>query len=325
MVKIGSKIDEVRVDGNLEVMQKDLDHYVAMGLEAAEIPVHGLDVIKNGRIDSRRLREALAILNDYDLQYSVHGPNPLNLMDREQPELHAAVLRCTLEFAAEIGAQVVVYHAGRYVPEELFPLNGSKLLSETHARRLLDGEVRQLQSIAREFPDLSICVENARPYLAHSPYCYGESLESLGGIVREIDCRNVGVNLDVGHLFMAAQFYGFDPVAAVRTIRGLILHTHVHDNFGGVVHAHEKQQTHQLPFGRGDSHMPVGWGAIPIASILDEYLHDYSGLLMMELRSRYFQYTEESYRNLRRVVEHLYSDRNETEHANYGIGLRALP
>lgn len=305
MVKIGSKIDEVRVDGNLEIVQKDLDHFVSIGLEAAEIPVHGLDVIKDGRIDPRRLREARGILSDYDLVYSVHSPNPLNLMDRQHPELHVAVLRSSLEFADEIGAQAVVYHAGRYVAEELFPLNGSKLLTEIHARRLLDVEVRQLRSIAQEFPHLLICIENARPYLAHSPYCYGESLESLGEIVREIDCRNVGVNLDVGHLFMASEFYGFDPVAAVRGVRNLIFHTHVHDNFGGACHAHEKQQTHQIPFGRGDAHMPVGWGAIPFAQILQEYLETYAGLLMMELRSRYFQYTGESHFNLRQIVSAL--------------------
>jgi sugar phosphate isomerase/epimerase len=305
LVRIGSKIDEVRVDGNLETLQKDLDQYVSLGLEAVEIPAHGLDVIKKGRIDPRRLKESRAILMDYDFDYSVHAPNPINLMDREQPELHVAVLRSSLEFAAEVGAQVVVYHAGRYVAEELFPVNGHRLFSETDARKLLDIEVRWLQSLACEFPDLLICVENARPYLIHSPYCYGESLESLGEIIREVACRNVGVNLDVGHLFMASEFYGFEPIAGVRGIRDLIFHSHLHDNFGGSVHAHEKQQTHQIPFGRGDSHMPIGWGAVPIGQILCEYLETYSGILMMELRSRYFHYTRESYANLRRIVDDL--------------------
>ena len=51
MLKIGSKIDEIRIDGSLSALRKDLEQYVAIGLEAAEIPVHGLDVIKNGILD----------------------------------------------------------------------------------------------------------------------------------------------------------------------------------------------------------------------------------------------------------------------------------
>ncbi|MHC1743905.1 MAG: sugar phosphate isomerase/epimerase family protein [Syntrophobacteraceae bacterium] len=305
MVKIGSKIDEVRVDGSLDALQRDLDHFASIGLDAVEIPVHGIDAIKDGKIDPRRLRESRAILSDYDFEYSVHAPDPLNLMDRDHPEMHIAVLRSSLQFTAEIGSRVLVYHAGRYVAEELFPVDGRRLLSEVGARKLLDAEVRQLRSMAQEFPDQLICVENARPYLLHSPYCYGESLESLGEIIREIDCRNVGVALDVGHLFMAAELYGIDPVSAVRNISSLIVHTHVHDNFGGVVHYHEKQQTHQIPFGRGDAHMPVGWGAVPISAILEEYLDSYTGILMMELHSRYFEYTGESSFNLRRIVSDL--------------------
>jgi sugar phosphate isomerase/epimerase len=88
----------------------------------------------------------------------------------------------------------------------------------------------------------------------------------------------------------------------VEKIRNLIAHTHIHDNFGGVVHHFEKQQTHQLPFGRGDSHMPVGWGKIPIHDILKIILPEYQGLLMMELRSRYFNDIEQSARNLSAIL-----------------------
>ncbi len=305
MIAIGSRIDDGRVDGSLEALQQDLDRFAALGLEAVEIPVHGLDVIRDGRIDPRRLRESQAALSEHDFQLSVHAPDPLNLMDRHQPEMHGAVLRASLEFTAEIGGRVLVYHAGRYIAEELFPVHGGRLLSEMDARRLLDVEVRQLRSMANEYPEILIAIENARPYLVHSPYCYGESLESLGEIVREIDCRNVGIALDVGHLFMASEFYGFDPIAAVRDVRDLVRHVHIHDNFGGAVHHHETRQTHQIPFGRGDAHMPVGWGAVPIGQILNELLPAYSGVLIMELNARYFQYHGESHFNLRRIVDEL--------------------
>jgi len=159
-----------------------------------------------------------------------------------------------------------------------------------------------LEELAAAYPGITICLENARPYIFHSPYGYAEKIDLLKKQVEKIDRENVKIILDVGHLFMAARYYDFDPVAATATISDLIAHCHVHDNFGYAVYHHEKQQTHQLPFGKGDSHMPVGWGGIPLAAILAEFIPIYQGTLLMELRSRYFDHTEESRQNLQRIL-----------------------
>ena len=298
MLKIGSKIDEIRIDGSLDALRKDLVQYVAIGMEAAEIPVHGLDVIKSGILDSKRLKDVRKILGEFDLEYSVHSPNPLNLMEQWASELHLSVFRACLEFTAAIGAKVLVYHAGRFVPEEAFPVTKDPWLSKENASRLMEIEREYLVRLSEEYPDTLICIENARPYLFYSPYCYAEVIDRLKEQVEEVNRPNVRINLDMGHLYMAAHFYQFDPVESVKTIRGLIAHTHIHDNFGGAVYPHEKIQTHQIPFGRGDAHMPVGWGKIPFVEILSAYIPPYQGMLMMELRSRYFARTEESKENL---------------------------
>jgi sugar phosphate isomerase/epimerase len=148
-------------------------------------------------------------------------------------------------------------------------------------------------------------MENARPYIYHSPCSYAERLDSLKEQIERIDRPNVKINLDVGHLHMAAQFHDYDLLEAVIFVRPHVAHVHVHDNFGGAVHHHEKQQTHQIPFGRGDNHMPVGWGAIPIPEILSILLPAYRGMLMMELRSRYFNYIQESKENLQALLSSL--------------------
>jgi sugar phosphate isomerase/epimerase len=101
---------------------------------------------------------------------------------------------------------------------------------------------------------------------------------------------------------MASKFYGFDPIMAVCNIKDLIAHTHIHDNFGNAVYYHEKQQTHQIPFGKGDSHMPVGWGEIPFREILSTFIDSYDGMFMMELRSRYFEHIRESMENLDKIL-----------------------
>jgi sugar phosphate isomerase/epimerase len=302
---IGSKIDEVRVDGDIGALKVDLDYYAKIGIEAVELPVHGLDAIKNGSLDKRRLSDVERVLRDFSFVYSVHAPNPLNLMDQEVPDLHLSVFRSSLEFAERIDAGVLVYHAGRFVAEETFLLNGRQNPSFEEQKRLLERERERLVHLSEEFPDTLICVENARPYLFHSPYCYAENLCELKEEVVGLNRPNVKITLDIGHLHMAAHFYNFDLIHSVHNAGGLIAHTHVHDNFGGAVYHHEKTQTHQIPFGRGDAHMPVGWGATPIAEILGTYLHDYDGMLIMELRSRYFSSVEESKDYLTRIVRSL--------------------
>ncbi|MCX8116414.1 MAG: sugar phosphate isomerase/epimerase [Desulfobacterota bacterium] len=303
MFQIGCKIDEVRIDGDLEALRRDLQHFADLGMEAVEIPVHGVDAIKGGLPDERRFREVQRILNDFDFSYSVHSPNPLNLMDQWNPEIHYSVFKASLEFTLSIGSRILVYHAGRFVPEETFPVRNGTPLPKQVADRLMEIERERILRLSEEYPQIVICIENARPYLHHSPYCYGEKMEWLLDQVTRIGRPNVRINLDLGHLYMAALFYRFDPVEAVRAAAPLIAHTHVHDNYGGAIYYHEKIQTHQIPFGRGDAHMPVGWGEIPIADLLSVYLPSYEGMFIMELRNRYFRHLGESRENLRAVIE----------------------
>ncbi len=302
MVIIGTKIDEVRVDGQLNRLAADLKHFAALGLEAVELPVHGLDAIKNGRLDQRRLREILAILRDFDFIYSVHAPNPLNLMAGQDLDKQVAVFAASLEFAAAVGARTVVYHSGRFIPEETFPFHQGGPPPEDQQHRLLEQECRLLQQLADRFPGIIIGLENARPYLHHSPYCYAEQPEPLLAQVKAVNRANVRITLDVGHLALAATHYRFALIPAVLQLAPQVGHCHIHDNFGLPVYHHEKQQTHQLPFGRGDSHLPVGWGALPLKEILARLLPSYRGLLIMELRSRYFAYISESLANLRSLL-----------------------
>lgn len=305
MLNIGSNIIETRVDGSLKALRRDLDVFAGIGLTAAEIPVHAVDAIRNGRLDRRRTALVASILADYPFAASVHLPNPLNLMDRHQPELHLDVLYASLEFTAAIGARCLVYYPGRYLPEEEFAIRGPKVLSDSEEKRLLDREAEMLREVAVEFPEVVIAMENARPYLYHSPYCYAELPHELVAQIDRIDRANVRMTLDFGHLHLSSRFYQLDPIAEARIAAPHIVHCHVHDNFGGSVYHSEKNQCHQIPFGRGDSHMPVGWGSVPFADIFAEFIAGYEGLLICELRGRYFDDTGEAARNLAGILRPL--------------------
>jgi sugar phosphate isomerase/epimerase len=302
MLKIGSNINEVRVDGSLAALQRDLNAFMGFGLTAAEISIHGLDAVRNGRLDRRRTMEIRKILADFPFAYSTHAPNPLNLLDHHCPGMHRDVLLASLECTAAIGAHCMVYHPGRFLPEEQFITMGPLALTTEQQQPLLDHEAEVLQAAADSFPETILAMENARPYLYHSPYCYAEIPHVLARQIRRIDRGNVRMTLDFGHLHLSSRFYQLDLQGEVRSVAPFIAHCHVHDNFGHSVYFNEKIQTHQLPFGRGDSHMPVGWGTIPFQEIFAEFIAGYDGLLICELRSRYFEQTGEAKDNLAGIL-----------------------
>ena len=302
---IGQCINEVRIDGDLERLYQDLKVMALWELDAVEIPPHGLDVIKNGRLSMRQMREIEKILNDFDFIYTVHAPNPINLMDTTELDLHARALEATLEFASRINSRIVVVHSGRFLPEESFCGYGSKGISAAHKTKMLLQEARLVRDLAEHWPSLYICLENARPYWYHSPYCYAERLDQLREHIQSIDGPNVRITLDLGHAWLSSNFYGFDYLEAISDISSLVFHVHVHDNFGRAVYYTEKQQTHQIPLGRGDSHMPIGWGNIPVEEALALLIPQYQGVLMMELRGRYFKYIPEAVAKLREILERI--------------------
>jgi sugar phosphate isomerase/epimerase len=302
MQELGAKIDETMIDRSLPRLKSGLDVLRGNAFRAVELPVHGLDAIRNGRLDYARVMHVRELLADYDFLYSVHSPDPLNLMATDEGDLHVAVLRASIEFALLINASILVYNPGRYVSEELFMLYEKHSRSSGEKKKLLEREALLLQRIADEYPEITICMENSRPYLFHSPYCYAERLAPLADQVERINRRNIKINLDFGHLYLSSKHYGFDAVTAVEEVRQHIGHTHIHDNFGKVIYHHEKQQTRLVPFGKGDSHMPVGWGEIPFEEILSTFIDGYEGMFMMELRGRYFDSVLESRDNLRAIL-----------------------
>ncbi len=298
MLKIAGRLDEKRIDGSFAALQRDLDFFQGLGVEAIEIPIHGMNIIRYGRLDRRLLAQAVAIFQGYDFVYSVHAPDPVNLMNTEQEELHQSVLRSAMDFASAVGAGVVVCHAGQYMPHNQFPMNRKAFVTKAESMEFLRCEAKVLEHLADDYPGITIAVENARPYLFHSPYCYAERLEPLKAQILDVNRKNVGINLDIGHLYLASRFYGFDFLEEIGAVRDLIIHCHVHDNFGLPTFYNEKEQAHLIPFGRGDCHMPVGWGEIPIEAALAEFVIGWEGILVMELRGRYYEWVRESLENL---------------------------
>lgn len=298
MCIVAIRIDEKKLDGSLRALKDFLHFFQNLGVEGVEIPVHGLNIIRHGSIDRKMLEETVSILREYDFVYSVHAPDTLNLMDYERIDLHESVLRSTIEFSLEIGARIVVYHAGQYISNDQFPLMKKVILRQKEKKKLLTREANILRNLSMEYPSISIAVENARPYLFHSLYCYGEKINLLKRQIEDISRDNVGIALDIGHAYLSAQWYKFNLLEEIDSVRDLIVHCHIHDNFGVPSYYHEKDQNQLVPFGRGDCHMPIGWGTAPIESVVKQITSHFKGLLVLEMRGRYYEWIQQSLEKL---------------------------
>lgn len=285
----GINADAAMLDGNLDLLRKNVEYYMEMGFDYVEIPVHGVGAMAGGQLITHRVEEVRRLLARFPMKYTVHGPNPLNLMDIKNIAWQKQAMMESIRFAAAINSEVLVYHSGRFIPEENFDMPGlTRNLPDEQKAAMCQAEAEAVRYLAEfaQSQGVNICMENARPYLDGSPYCYAEQLPLLLLQVKAINHPNVGITLDVGHGYLAAGHYGFNFLDAIGEAVPYIKHVHLHDNFGRPSTTRERKQAEMLAAGRGDLHLPIGCGEIPVAEILS-LLADNEIVFIHEIRPRY--------------------------------------
>ncbi len=299
---IAINADASVIDGSLEVLRRELDHYYELGFTHVELAPHGVGAIYCGRLDENRVREVKAVLAKYPFRYAVHGPNPLNLMSGD--DLDRCGFIASIEFTAAIGAEIMVYHAGRYITEENFLLVPPPSPNQAEREALWQQEctcLHEMGQIAAKY-GVTVAVENARPYLNVPNYCYGEILVELARMIKEVNHSNVGITLDVGHAYLASCQYGYDLMQGITLIAPYVRHIHLHDNFGRCCASWERKQYEMAAMGRGDMHMPIDWGDVPATEMLVRLPH-YHGIITLEIRPRYREHYREALANAQALVK----------------------
>lgn len=300
---IAINADAGLIDGSLKVLDRELTYFREIGFSHVELSPHGAGAIYCGRLNAERLRDIRGLLGNYSFGYTVHGPNPLNLMNNGKDSVDREGFIASIEFTAAVGAGILVYHAGRYLGEEDFMLVPRPYPSKNKQQTLWLQEreaLREMGEIAAR-NGVTIAVENARPYSDAPRYCYAESLEKLAEMVKQVGHPNVGITLDFGHAYLASRHYGFDLFEGLAAVAPLVKHIHLHDNFGRSSTSYERKQYEMAAMGRGDMHMPIGWGEVPAREMLALLPH-YSGVLTLELRPRYRENCREALAAARRLV-----------------------
>ncbi len=302
--RIGIGINAQLISGSLKALKNVLDKIKKAEFEVVELPLHGLDVIVEGRIRSKRLKEIKNILKSYPFNYCVHCPESLNLMNLKWLETEKAILKSSIEFSYEIGSHILVYHPGRYKSEIEILLRKQKRLNQRETEKLKKIEQDILKDFSLNLKEANavLCLENARPFIGEKGYTYAEDSEELVKQVKEIGSENIRINLDFGHAYLSTNFYNKDFLKTISKVKPYLKHLHFHDNFGYPVYFHEKDQNLLIPNGRGDMHMPPGWGNLPFKEAI-KILNPVDCFFVIELRSRYFEYIRESKKALKNLIK----------------------
>jgi sugar phosphate isomerase/epimerase len=290
---VGTNLSRMYVEG-VRPLAEDLEALRSAGPDFVEVWPQNLGVILGGDLDTGRLREVEGPL-DAGTAYTVHAPLEVNLMDLTSHGLQREVLHASLRFAKEIGAEVVVCHAGQRVgTRDARHSIRDQLLAERFA-------LREAGNLAQEL-GVTIAVENyypERPILRGAVYDYSVWPSQLAEQISLVDHPAVGICLDVGHAALAANFFGFDLVEECATAAPLVRHVHLHDNLQRTNLTGEPQVSEHTAYGLGDLHLPPGRGTIPLEDLFRRMDFPEKPLCCVELSPEHFTSIPEAIRSAR--------------------------
>ena len=267
--RIGLNIHSGRINGDLELLKRDINAIEKAGFDVAEIPVHGVDAVVNGDLRERRAKQVKEILTGFDLEYTVHAPDVLNLRDFQYPDVHRKVFAASIQFTAAIGAKTFIYHQGRLK-------NNDNDVTQEEAREIEIDELSDLGKLAKS-AGITVCVENIHSSITHLI----KLLESIGE-------EHIKLCYDFAHSYINSKKLGYDFISSIQVAKPYIRHAHVNDNFGKGRPESSASYIEAMPMGIGDLHLPIGWGEIPYEDVF-RTMAGYDGIYVLELQERFFE------------------------------------
>jgi sugar phosphate isomerase/epimerase len=225
-----------------------LKSFEAAGFGYVQLHSPPASVLADARLFRRYAAAQRKALESVSAGVVVHGPSSLVA---GVPEGDRA-LEGLLAYAAEIGAEQVIYHA-RAFPDE--PGSQDRLLSETRSLARLAARAERL--------GVTIAIENLCPVypgpelLCHTPM-------TLRTLVNRIASPSLGLCLDVGHAHVAAELKHTTIDHLMAGVLDAVVLFHVHDNLGARRHRTTPPGLDPL---RLDLHLAPGRGRIDWAEL----------------------------------------------------------
>ncbi len=261
----------VPVSDAMGSLKGELERIAADGWAWAELNLAACPFLVGGRMQPPAVDYAKGVMESVPLRYTAHACYGLDL--RKEDDLHRQVLLNSVRVCAALGIHRLNLHFEAY----------------SHDRQQ---EARWAQRV-REAADLggelgvALNVENVEI----------EDVRYALEAVVALDHPNVGMTLDLGHLWLSANYFHYDYLEAVKDCAPRVRHLHVNDN-GGVFEPmrltdfdlyNTLGRGYRFTFDRGDIHVAPFWGTAPLAGafrLLKEA--GYSGVWLCEYYSKSF-------------------------------------
>jgi sugar phosphate isomerase/epimerase len=245
-----------------------LKSFEAAGFAWTQIHAPPPSVLADPRACTRHSTALAGSLATTSLGCVLHAPTGLRAGNRQGDRAFEGML----SYAAEIGAEFVVYHA-------------CALPDAASSEDALLFEARSLAALASQAERLgvTIAIENVAPV-----YPGPESLSAnpmvLRGLAHRIGSERMGVCLDIGHAHISADARHTQVDRFVENVLDAVCLFHIHDNFG--VRERPNGEARGIDPLRLDLHLPPGRGTVPWPR-LAPHLARHSAPLVLEVHPPY--------------------------------------
>ncbi len=263
-------------NGELESLEADLRALAEIGVDTVELGVTTLDLISGGRIIKDRAERLVALTQQFDFRYTVHGLVSSNFMDPATCRYQIDAAKALVEICDRIDARILVQHGGCLRADQIF----DRAAADLREREALV----ELADFAKPY-GVRIALENI---FTTEPGQYRQTPAEVAETVKAVNHDHVVALIDFSHAYIESTYRGLnfrDQIAAMAPVAG---HLHLHDSFGrpqGFYKGYHPQENTAM--GIGDLHMPLGWGDIDWESIFSELDFLPGTVAMMEIGARY--------------------------------------
>lgn len=234
----------------------------AAGLAWVQLPSPPAAVLADPRNCIRHARAAAESLSGTSLRRILHAPSGLLAGEAAADRALAGAV----SYAAECGAEVVVYHA-RAIPDGRGAED--RLLAESRSLSALAPTLERL--------GVSLALENLAPVFP-GPETVSANPLAMRALVRRIASPAVGLCLDIGHANVIAGLRRTSLTRMVEPVLDAVVLFHVHDNLGARWRAADQRP--ELDPLRLDLHLAPGKGTIDWTEVADSLLAHDAPLLM---------------------------------------------
>lgn len=223
----------------------------AYGIE--DLGYSGWEIVQEGSqcLTEENLSNVGDIKETTNLKLSIHLPfSDMNIAGLN-PGVHGEVMRQMryyLDMASDL-VEVAVLHPGYLSPYS------SKIPDKAWDKCI--ESIRELGDYSDDL-GITIAVEN----MPNMPKIFGRYPDEMLETLEQVNRKNVGMTLDVGHANTMGLLDEF-----VEKCKGKLVHMHIHDNNG-----------------KRDEHLPIGQGNINWNKLM-ENLSGYKGLMVTEMSS----------------------------------------